>query len=110
MLLIPVYGYMASAWAHVASYGSMIIMSFILAKKYYRIEYKMKELVPYFVIVIGIVIFSRVFHYKNLSSELVINSGLLIIFLMFAQYKDQLFTVFIRKKRNENQDSKQIQA
>ena len=110
VLLIPVYGYMASAWAHVASYGSMIIMSFILAEKYYRIEYKMKELVPYFVIVIGIVIFSRVFHYKNLSSELVINSGFLIIFLWFAQYKDQLFTVFIRKKRNENQNSKQIQA
>jgi len=110
VLLIPVYGYMASAWAHVASYGSMIIMSFILAEKYYRIEYKMKELVPYFVIVIGIVIFSRVFHYKNLSSELVINSGFLIIFLWFAQYKDQLFTVFIRKKRNENQNSKKIQA
>ena len=24
--LIPVYGYMASAWAHVASYGTMIVI------------------------------------------------------------------------------------
>ena len=40
VVFIPVYGYMASAWAHVISYGSMIILSFILARKYYWVDYR----------------------------------------------------------------------
>jgi len=98
VLLIPVYGYMASAWAHVASYGSMIILSFILAKKYFKIEYNIKELMAYFVIVIGMVIFSKIFKYGSLSKELIINTGFMVLFLMFAQYKDRLFTVFFRRE------------
>jgi O-antigen/teichoic acid export membrane protein len=98
VLLIPVYGYMASAWAHVASYGSMIILSFILAKKYFKIDYNIKELLPYFVIVIGMVIFSKIFKYGSLSNELIINTDFMILFLVFAQYKDRLFTVFFRRQ------------
>jgi peptidoglycan biosynthesis protein MviN/MurJ (putative lipid II flippase) len=98
MLLIPVYGYMASAWAHVVSYGGMIVMSFILAQRHYRIEYKMGELLTYFIMVIGMVTFSRIFEYESLTSELVINTGFIIIFLIFAQYKDQIFTVFFKRE------------
>lgn len=95
--LIPKFGYMASAWAHIACYGSMIIMSFLLAAKYYRIDYKMKGLIPYFVIVIGMVVFSRKFDYKSLVNEFIINTCFLIIFILFAQYKDRILTIFFRK-------------
>ncbi|MBE3138618.1 MAG: oligosaccharide flippase family protein, partial [Actinobacteria bacterium] len=47
VLFIPVYGYMASAWAHVAAYGAMIILSFIFAEKRYKVHYNMKKLIPY---------------------------------------------------------------
>ena len=97
VLLIPVYGYMASAWAHVASYGAMIIMSFIFAEKHYKINYNMKELIPYFIIAIGMVIFSRIFDYRNLLSELLLNTVFIIIFLLFAQYKDKTLTIFFSK-------------
>lgn len=106
VLFIPEFGYMASAWAHIASYGSMIILSFIFAQKHYRIDYKMKELIPYFVLVVGIVIFSKIFEYKSLIAELAINTAFIVIFLMFAQYKDKLMTVFFRKASNENKDRK----
>ena len=97
IFFIPVYGYMASAWAHIASYGSMIILSFIFAEKHYRIKYNMKETIPYFIIAIGMVIFSRLFEYKSMIQELTINTGLIIVFLSFAHYKDRLFTVFRRR-------------
>jgi O-antigen/teichoic acid export membrane protein len=97
IFLIPVYGYMASAWAHIASYGAMIILSFIFAERHYRIQYNMKETVPYFIIAIGMVIFSRLFDYKSLVQEMAINTGLMIIFLSFAHFKDKLFTVFYRR-------------
>lgn len=102
IFLIPVFGYMASAWAHVASYGTMIILSFIFAKKHYKIDYNMKDLIPYFLLAVGMVIFSQVFHYKNLAIELVINSILFILFIIFGQYKDNVLSLFLKKPKYEN--------
>ncbi len=96
VLLIPVYGYIASAWAHVAAYGAMIIMSFIFARKHYKIEYNMKELIPYFAVAVGMVIFSRLYNYGSMVSELIINTTFMAAFLAYAQYKDKLMTVFLK--------------
>jgi len=92
-----VYGYMASAWAHVASYGSMIIMSFIFASRHYKIEYGMKRLIPYFVIAVSMVAFGRFFNYKNIVVELGVNTLLIFLFVMFAQYRDRVLSVFFKK-------------
>ena len=102
VLLIPVYGYMASAWAHVASYGAMIIMSFIFAGKHYKIDYNMKRLIPYFVMAIGMVVFGRFFKYPNLVAELLINTVFVSLFIGYAQYKDKMLSIFFRKQKNEN--------
>ena len=99
VLLIPVFGYMASAWAHVASYGAMIVVSFVFAEKHYRINYNMEKLLPYFVIAISMVIFSIYFKYPNLIVELMINTGFVIIFIGYAQYKDKLLTIFFGRQK-----------
>ena len=98
VLLIPVYGYMASAWAHVASYGTMIVISFIFAEKRYKVNYNMKKLLPYFAIAIGMVLFGKFFKYPNLIVELLINSVLIGLFVSYGQYKDNVLTVFFRKE------------
>jgi O-antigen/teichoic acid export membrane protein len=97
ILFIPVYGYMASAWAHVISYGLMIILSFLLARKYYWVDYKMKEVVPYFIIAIGMVIFSVTYDYKSIFIELLINTMMLVSFIGYAQYRDKVVNVFFSK-------------
>jgi len=97
LLLIPVYGYMASAWAHVASYGAMIVLSFIFAEKHYRVEYNMKQFIPYGVIAVGMVIFSRLFNYPGIVAEIAINTVLLALFITYAQLKDRFLTVFLKK-------------
>jgi O-antigen/teichoic acid export membrane protein len=97
VIFIPVYGYMASAWAHVASYGSMIIMSFIFAKKRYKINYDMKQYIPYFMMAIIMVAFGRYFKYPGLASELMINTVLMLIFIGYAQYKDKFLSVFLSR-------------
>lgn len=94
VLLIPVYGYMASAWAHVASYGSMIIVSFIFAQRRYKVNYNMKALLPYFLIAIGMVLFGKYYNYKNLIWELFINTVFIVLFVIYAQYKDKVISVF----------------
>ena len=97
VMFVPVYGYMASAWAHIASYGSMIIVSFIFAEKHYKVSYNMKKLIPYFLTATGMVVFGQYFNYPNLFSELIINTAFILIFIGYAQYKDRLLTVFFRK-------------
>jgi len=99
VLLIPSYGYMASAWAHIASYGTMIIMSFIFAEKRYKINYNMKRLLPYFIMAIAMVLFKVFFPYPNLPAELFINSFFIILFILYAQYRDQLITVFFKRSK-----------
>ena len=98
VVFIPVYGYMASAWAHVISYGSMIILSFILARKYYWVDYRMRAVTPYFIIAIGMVVFSVTYDYKTIWIELTINTVMLASFIGYAQYKDKLINVFFSKK------------
>ena len=98
VLLIPAYGYMASAWAHVASYGAMIAMSFIFAEKHYKVNYNMIKLIPYFLIATGLVIFGSLFKYPNILVEYIVNTIFIVLFVVYAQYKDKVLTVFFRSK------------
>jgi O-antigen/teichoic acid export membrane protein len=59
VIFVPSFGYMASAWAHVASYLSMIVASFAMAEKRYKVGYNKKQYIPYFLISISMVIFAR---------------------------------------------------
>lgn len=45
--LIPIIGYMGSAWATLASYSVMMVISFVLSRIYYPIPYDMKRIVLY---------------------------------------------------------------
>ena len=47
ILFIPKYGYMASAWATLACYASMAIISFVLGQKYYPVQYDVKKITGY---------------------------------------------------------------
>jgi len=99
VIFIPVYGYMASAWAHVASYGSMIIMSFSFAEKRFKVNYNMKQFIPYFLMAIAMIMFGHYFKYPGLAAELLINTLFIVIFIGYAQYKDQLLSVFLSRKK-----------
>jgi O-antigen/teichoic acid export membrane protein len=97
VLFIPLYGYIASAWAHIASYGCMIILSFIFAKNRYRVNYEMKQFIPYFLMAVAMVGFARYYNYSNIITELLINTIFILIFIGYAQYKDKLITIFFKK-------------
>ena len=96
VIFIPYYGYMASAWAHVASYLSMVIMSFIFAEKRFKINYQFQKLIPYFLIAILMVIFSKLVNYDNLFAEIAINTLFLALFILYAQYKDKFLTTIFK--------------
>ena len=51
---IPLLGYVGSAWATLVCYGSMAIMSYLLGRKYYPVDYDVKRVIGYIGLGIGL--------------------------------------------------------
>ena len=81
---IPIYGYNASAWAHVACYGSMVVISWWLGRRYYPINYPLKSIGLYMALA-GIIYFvAKLAKEVNIVSEVLINTGLLAGFIIIV--------------------------
>ncbi len=84
-LLIPHFGYVACAWATLACYGSMMVLSYRLGQKYYPIPYATKKLLAYFVIVL-LLYFIHYFvtgWFDNTILDLTIATILVLFYLVF---------------------------
>ncbi|MDO9424421.1 MAG: polysaccharide biosynthesis C-terminal domain-containing protein [Methylobacter sp.] len=51
---IPLLGYVGSAWATLACYASMAIVSYLLGQKYYPVDYEVKRVLAYIGLGIGL--------------------------------------------------------
>jgi len=45
--LVPIYGYEGAAWAHLVCYGSMVVMSYLLGRRYYPVPYDLRRVLGY---------------------------------------------------------------
>ena len=97
-LLIPRYGYMASAWATFFCYGTMMVVSYKWGQKVYPIPYATKKLIAYFVI--ALIIYSINLLILWISSNKAFNylfaSILLFAFIAFVARieKKELKSIF----------------
>ncbi|MPM18388.1 hypothetical protein SDC9_64797 [bioreactor metagenome] len=102
--LIPVIGYMGSAWANFACYGVMMIVSYFLGQKYYRVNYELKRILSYMIISAGLY-FVSVFTTKYLFADsmpmrLVFNTLLLMVFIIYIAFSEPgLKRMLVRKQR-----------
>ncbi len=75
-LMIPKIGFMASAWATLAAYGTMMISSYILGQKHYKVPYDLKRIVVYmFLAILFTVILLKI------SSNYITNTVFVLVFL-----------------------------
>jgi O-antigen/teichoic acid export membrane protein len=51
---IPVYGYMGSAWATLACYGGMAVVSYLLGRIYYPVNYEVFRILAYIGLGLGL--------------------------------------------------------
>jgi O-antigen/teichoic acid export membrane protein len=56
---IPIFGYSGSAWATFICYAFMMVISYVLGQKHYRIPYAWKKLLAYLVITVLIFLLHR---------------------------------------------------
>ena len=88
-LFIPEYGYMASAWAHVFCYGSMVIISYFIGRRIYFVPYPLKRIGAY--VLLAVAVFAGSLFTKELStvSGLVMNTGFLAGFIIIVVFKER---------------------
>ena len=91
VVLIPIMGYYGSAWAHVASYFVMMLISFVLGRKYYRIDYPLKDILIYTIFAMAIYIASLFNGFEGVYLYL-INTLLILSFLFFVLFKEKLLS------------------
>ncbi|RLD36421.1 MAG: polysaccharide biosynthesis protein [Bacteroidetes bacterium] len=78
---IPRIGYMGSAWATLICYGSMMVISYFLGKKYYSIPYDWISILVMIGLSLGFYQISLLFHIETLWIKLLVNTLMLLVFL-----------------------------
>jgi len=91
-LLIPVIGYLGSALATLACYFTMVIVSYFIGRKIYRIEYQVKRLIIYIFFTIGIyMIYSFISNESYLLNTLL--ASILIVLFLFVVAKVEVISI-----------------
>ncbi len=89
VILIPKYGYLGSAWASFFAYLTMMCISFVLGKRYYKIKYDLLNIFIYFMIALAIY-FANVFIRELTEYYLFINVLLIISFVVIVLKKEKI--------------------
>ncbi len=98
-IFVPKYSYMASAWATLISYASMMVFSYFLGKKYYPIKYNLRSIFLFFGLTLLLYFVS--FLWSDLQPKLLklIINNLLVLFYLFTFYKLE-FKNLLKLKNN----------
>ncbi len=67
VMLIPKFGYMASAWATFSAYGGMMLISWAWGRKFYKIDYPIFRILAYFALSL---LLYFTFQQLNIQSEI----------------------------------------
>jgi O-antigen/teichoic acid export membrane protein len=91
-IFIPVFGYLASAWAHVACYLTMVMVSYFLGRRYYDIPYPLKSIGLYVMLALIIFMVASLAGNMGITGRLIINTGLLAGFsiIVILREKDKI--------------------
>lgn len=88
---IPVYGYMASAWAHFFAYAFMVVLAYIGGRYYYPVPYNLRKLLFYFLTGIVLYFIASFFKIEELFYRLSFNTLLIIIFVVIVVVREKRF-------------------
>lgn len=86
--LVPTYGYVASAWASVAGYGVITLLSYIIGQKKYPVSYPLKDMAVYLILTAVLFVLSQEVIISNVGLRLVFRTLLLLIFIAYILKKD----------------------
>jgi len=81
---IPILGYKGSAWATLICYASMAIMSYLLGRKYYPVDYDVKRIIGYIGLGIGLYYIQQHLMTGYRHNLWLLSSELMLLYILFA--------------------------
>jgi O-antigen/teichoic acid export membrane protein len=78
VLLVPRFSYLGAAWGHFGTYLVMVVLSFFLGQRFYRIDYPLGRIAFYFGFAIALFLAS---YYSPIQDSLIMGS-IRAVFLM----------------------------
>lgn len=100
ILLIPKYGYMASAWVSMWAYFIIMVISYILGQKHYPIPYNLKKIVAYLCTSVLLVILS----FYTFGQNIYIGNALLFVFLVGIYFTEKRNLTNLLTSTSSNED------
>lgn len=79
LLLIPEFGFIAAAWATLVAYLSMVVISFTIGQKHYKVPYNVFRVLLY----LGLGAALSFVVYYNFNANYYMSTAILIAFLVF---------------------------
>lgn len=104
VLLVPLIGYVGSAWTHVIAYSIMILLCYIWGKKNYNVPYAWKEIFFYMISAVLLLLVSKGIALINHSYWFIWNTillGLFIVLVLFREPELKLQLQWIIKGKKE---------
>lgn len=95
IVMIPIIGFIASAWATLLAYGTMMLISYVVGRKHYPVPYQLKK--------IGLYVFLSVvfcgISFLSFRGNYVVSviSILLFLLVVFISEKREITTILQRK-------------
>tara|TARA_R110000868_G_scaffold195442_4_gene441121 strand:- start:6737 stop:8161 length:1425 start_codon:yes stop_codon:yes gene_type:complete len=84
VVMIDKIGFIASAWATLAAYGIMMVLSYLMGQNHYNVPYDLKRIVGYLMLAIVLSIISL-----NTNTNYYINTFLVLLFLGLTMLFEQ---------------------
>jgi O-antigen/teichoic acid export membrane protein len=88
VFFVPIYGYMACAWAGFAGYAVAMLLSYFVGQKKYPIAYDLKGIGKYVAAAIALYLVSEGLPFENVWVLLAIRTFLLIVFVSYIVKND----------------------
>ena len=100
IIFIPKYGYTASAYATLACYGGMALVSYMLGQKYYPVDYDLKSFFKYFFVTLlfyfSFTIMNEHLPFVKTLPPFVLSTVYMLLFMALVWFEDG--RQFFRKK------------
>jgi len=96
VILIPIIGFIASAWATLAAYGSMMVISYFVGKKHYSVPYNLTKSGSY---LIASTIFSYI-SFVFFRENYLVAISLVLLFggMIFVNEKKEILAILKRSR------------
>ncbi|MBI1184641.1 hypothetical protein GC194_10235 [bacterium] len=82
--LVPVIGYMGAAWATLASFFTMMMMSFVVGRKFYYVAYNYRRITVYICLAIVFWLIYQGAGIEGVAQQVVIANTLVLFFVAFV--------------------------